>query len=158
MDSKGFIRSSITLQIQSGSKTVAGSLTGGTKDTQETIDFCAENRIYPNIEVTPMEYVNEALERLIKRDVKYRLKQRVTSQKLQDVKRRNGKIMSSQGVGEDCLGWAARDASGVLSPYKFSRSHEIAGIVTKVGSNVHRFNVGDHVGVGAYLNSCRDCE
>ncbi|XP_019419085.1 PREDICTED: probable cinnamyl alcohol dehydrogenase 1 [Lupinus angustifolius] len=104
--------------------------------------------------------------------------------------------MSSEGVTEDCLGWAARDPSGVLSPYKFSRravgdddvyvkithcgvcyadviwtrnhhhdskyplvpGHEIAGIVTKVGSNVHRFNVGDHVGVGTYVNSCRDCE
>lgn len=31
--------------------------------------------------------------------------------------------MSSKGVGEDCLGWAARDASGVLSPYKFSRRY-----------------------------------
>jgi len=29
--------------------------------------------------------------------------------------------MSSKGVDEQCLGWAARDASGVLSPYKFSR-------------------------------------
>ncbi|KAK7302598.1 hypothetical protein RJT34_13490 [Clitoria ternatea] len=104
--------------------------------------------------------------------------------------------MSSEGFGEDCLGWAARDASGVLSPYKFGRralgdddvyvkithcgvcyadviwtrnklgdskypvvpGHEIAGIVTKVGSNVHRFNVGDHVGVGTYVNSCRECE
>lgn len=40
----------------------------------------------------------------------------------------------------------------------FHISHEIAGIVTKVGPNVHRFNVGDHVGVGTYVNSCRDCE
>ena len=31
------------------------------------------------------------------------------------------------------------------------------GIVTEVGSNVHRFKVGDHVGVGTYVNSCRDC-
>lgn len=32
--------------------------------------------------------------------------------------------MSSEGVDEDCLGWAARDASGTLSAYKFSRRHE----------------------------------
>lgn len=31
--------------------------------------------------------------------------------------------MSSKGVDEQCLGWAARDASGVLSPYKFSRRY-----------------------------------
>jgi len=36
--------------------------------------------------------------------------------------------------------------------------HEIAGIVKEVGSNVHHFKVGDHVGVGTYVNSCRDCE
>ena len=36
--------------------------------------------------------------------------------------------------------------------------HEIVGIVQEVGSNVNRFKVGDHVGVGAYVNSCRDCE
>lgn len=30
--------------------------------------------------------------------------------------------------------------------------------MTKVGSNVQRFKVGDHVGVGTYVNSCRDCE
>ncbi|CAL5338999.1 unnamed protein product [Camellia sinensis] len=93
---------------------------------------------------------------------------------------------------EECHGWAARDASGFLSPYNFGRSddvslkithcgvcyadviatrnkfgrskypvvpgHEIVGIVKEVGSNVRQFKVGDHVGVGTYVNSCRDCE
>ena len=36
--------------------------------------------------------------------------------------------------------------------------HEIAGVVEKVGAKVGRFKVGDHVGVGTYVNSCRDCE
>ncbi|CAB4280355.1 unnamed protein product [Prunus armeniaca] len=107
-----------------------------------------------------------------------------------------GLTMSSESANENCLGYAARDPSGVLSEYKFSRralgiddisikithcgvcyadvvwarnkhgdskyplvpGHEIAGIVKEVGSNVHRFKVGDHIGVGTYVNSCRDCE
>ncbi|XP_058105128.1 probable cinnamyl alcohol dehydrogenase 1 [Magnolia sinica] len=104
--------------------------------------------------------------------------------------------MSTEGADHNCLGWAARDASGILSPYKFSRrvlgcddvslkithcgvcyadviwtrnqhgdskyplvpGHEIVGIVKEVGSNVNRFKIGDHVGVGTYVNSCRECE
>ncbi|XP_048131645.1 probable cinnamyl alcohol dehydrogenase 1 [Rhodamnia argentea] len=104
--------------------------------------------------------------------------------------------MSSEGVKEDCLGWAARDPSGLLSHYKFSRrtvgsddvsirithwgvcyadvawtrnelghskyplvpGREIVGIVKEVGSSVRCFKVGDHVGVGTYVNSCRECE
>ena len=55
-----------------GMKTVTGSAAGGTKDIQEMIDFCAAKGIYPNIEVIPIEYANEALERVINKDVKYR--------------------------------------------------------------------------------------
>ncbi|KAK1262087.1 putative cinnamyl alcohol dehydrogenase 1 [Acorus gramineus] len=104
--------------------------------------------------------------------------------------------MSTESLTENCIGWAARDVSGVLSPYKFSRrdlgsddvslkithcgvcyadvvwtrnrhgdsmypvvpGHEIVGTVKEVGSNVKNFKVGDHVGVGTYVNSCRECE
>lgn len=104
--------------------------------------------------------------------------------------------MASEGMTENCIGWAARDPSGLLSPYKFNRrsvgaddvslqithcgicyadviwsrnkhgdtryplvpGHEIVGIVKEVGFNVGGFKVGDHVGVGTYVNSCRDCE
>lgn len=55
-----------------GAKTVTGSITGGTKHTQEMLDFCASHKIYPEIEMIPIEYCNEALERLINKDVKYR--------------------------------------------------------------------------------------
>ncbi|CAL4934645.1 unnamed protein product [Urochloa decumbens] len=96
----------------------------------------------------------------------------------------------------NCHAWAARDPSGILSPYKFERrtvrsddvslrithcgvcyadvawtrnmlhnsmyplvpGHEIAGVVTEVGSEVKIFKVGDHVGVGTYVSSCQDCE
>ncbi|KAF6135600.1 hypothetical protein GIB67_015453 [Kingdonia uniflora] len=99
-------------------------------------------------------------------------------------------------ICKNCLGWAARDTSGVLLPYNFIRrdtgpdhasltithcgicyadvawakniprntiypvvpGHEIVGIVKEVGSNIRRFKVGDHVGVGPYVNSCKTCE
>jgi cinnamyl-alcohol dehydrogenase len=104
--------------------------------------------------------------------------------------------MESKMESGNCLGWAARDASGVLSPYKFNRreistddlsvkimhcgvcyadflstrnkfghaiyplvpGHEIVGVVKETGTNVNRFKVGDYVGVGTYVDSCRDCE
>jgi cinnamyl-alcohol dehydrogenase len=65
------IRLSPTTLIM-GMRTISGSATGGTKETQEMLDFCAEHKIYPNVEIVPIQYSNEALERLIKRDVKYR--------------------------------------------------------------------------------------
>ncbi|KAK4843612.1 hypothetical protein QYF36_010567 [Acer negundo] len=94
------------------------------------------------------------------------------------------------------FGWAARDSSGVLSPFNFSRretgekdvsfkvmycgichsdlhmlknewgnsayplvpGHEIAGVVTEVGSKVEKFKVGDKVGVGCLVGSCHSCD
>ncbi|XP_044346371.1 probable cinnamyl alcohol dehydrogenase 1 [Triticum aestivum] len=55
-----------------GARTLSGSVVGGTKDTQEMINFCAANKIYPDIEIIKIDYINEALERLVNRDVKYR--------------------------------------------------------------------------------------
>lgn len=94
------------------------------------------------------------------------------------------------------FGWAARDQSGVLSPFKFSRrenterdvtfkvlfcgvchtdihflknewgatkyplvpGHEVVGVVTSVGRKVRKFKVGDKVGVGCIVETCRSCE
>ncbi|CAK9156013.1 unnamed protein product [Ilex paraguariensis] len=94
------------------------------------------------------------------------------------------------------FGWAARDTSGVLSPFKFSRratgdhdvtfkilycgichtdlhnikndwgfatyplvpGHELVGIVTEVGGKVHKFKIGDKVGVGCMVGSCNSCD
>lgn len=53
-------------------RTVTGSVTGGTKQTQEMLNFCAEHKIYPEIEVVPIQYCNEAIDRMMKKDVKYR--------------------------------------------------------------------------------------
>lgn len=55
-----------------GRKLVAGSGIGGMKETQEMLDFAAKHNITADVEVIPMDYVNTALERLAKGDVKYR--------------------------------------------------------------------------------------
>ncbi|MGZ8165057.1 MAG: NAD(P)-dependent alcohol dehydrogenase [Methylobacter sp.] len=51
---------------------IAGSLIGGLKETQEMLDFCAENNITSDIEIIPIQKINEAYERMLKSDVKYR--------------------------------------------------------------------------------------
>ena len=51
---------------------IAGSLIGGIKETQEMLDFCAKHNITSAIEVIAMKDVNEAYERMLKGDVKYR--------------------------------------------------------------------------------------
>ncbi|MCI77870.1 cinnamyl alcohol dehydrogenase, partial [Trifolium medium] len=50
----------------------AGSTVGGIKETQEMIDFAAKHGVKPDIEIVPIDYVNTAMERLAKADVKYR--------------------------------------------------------------------------------------
>ncbi|KAI5324966.1 hypothetical protein L3X38_034039 [Prunus dulcis] len=55
-----------------GRKLIAGSAMGGLKETQEMIDFAAKHNITADVEVVPMDYVNTALDRLDKGDVKYR--------------------------------------------------------------------------------------
>jgi cinnamyl-alcohol dehydrogenase len=51
---------------------IVGSFTGGMKETQDMIDFAAKHDVKPNVEVIPMDYVNIAMDRLVKADVKYR--------------------------------------------------------------------------------------
>ncbi|XP_059624104.1 probable mannitol dehydrogenase isoform X2 [Cornus florida] len=55
-----------------GRKIVAGSSSGGIKETQEMLDFAAEHNVTADVEVIPMDYVNTAMERLAKADVRYR--------------------------------------------------------------------------------------
>lgn len=50
----------------------AGSVIGGIKETQEMLNFCAKHNITPEIEVIDPSYVNEAYERVLKSDVRYR--------------------------------------------------------------------------------------
>ena len=51
---------------------IAGSLIGGIKETQEMLDFCAEHNIVSDIELIPIQKIDEAYERMLKSDVKYR--------------------------------------------------------------------------------------
>lgn len=53
-------------------RSFAGSLIGSIKETQEMLDFCAKHNITPEIEVISPEKVNEAYERVLKSDVRYR--------------------------------------------------------------------------------------
>ena len=55
-----------------GRKAVAGSAIGGMKETQEMLDFCGAHNVVADIEVIAIQTVNEAYERLLKNDVKYR--------------------------------------------------------------------------------------
>jgi alcohol dehydrogenase (NADP+) len=51
---------------------IAGSVIGGIRETQEMLDFCAEHHIESNVEVIPIEQVNEAYERVVRGDVRFR--------------------------------------------------------------------------------------
>ncbi len=55
-----------------GRRRLAGSLIGGIKETQEMLDFCGEKGIGSDIEVIPISKINEAYERMLKGDVRYR--------------------------------------------------------------------------------------
>jgi uncharacterized zinc-type alcohol dehydrogenase-like protein len=55
-----------------GRKSLAGSLIGGIAETQEMLDHCGAHGIVADVEVIPMEKVNEAYERMMRSDVRYR--------------------------------------------------------------------------------------
>lgn len=55
-----------------GRRNLAGSLIGGIAETQEMLDFCGKHNLTSDVEVIPIQKVNEAYERLVKSDVRYR--------------------------------------------------------------------------------------
>ncbi len=61
-----------TAQVVLGRKSIAGSLIGGIAETQEMLDFCAEHGIVSDVEMIDIQEINEAYERMLKSDVKYR--------------------------------------------------------------------------------------
>jgi len=56
----------------SGNKRLAGSLIGGVAETQEMLDYCAAKGIVSDVEIIPVQKINEAYERMLKGDVRYR--------------------------------------------------------------------------------------
>ncbi|HEX7600092.1 MAG TPA: NAD(P)-dependent alcohol dehydrogenase, partial [Polyangiaceae bacterium] len=53
-------------------RSLGGSLIGGIPETQEMLEFCAKHEIASDVEVIPIQKINEAYERMLKGDVKYR--------------------------------------------------------------------------------------
>lgn len=49
-----------------------GSLIGGIPETQEVVDYCAENKIYPQIQMIKPEMINEIWEKVVNKEARYR--------------------------------------------------------------------------------------
>lgn len=60
------------MKLLFGRRRLAGSIIGGIRETQEMLDFCAQHGIVADVEVIPIQKINEAYDRLAKGDVKYR--------------------------------------------------------------------------------------
>jgi uncharacterized zinc-type alcohol dehydrogenase-like protein len=58
--------------LAGGRRSLSGSMIGGIAETQEMLDFCAEHGVRPEIEVIEPDYINEAYERVLASDVRYR--------------------------------------------------------------------------------------
>ena len=61
-----------SLNLVFGRKNLSGSIIGGTEETQEMLDFCGKHGITSDIEMISIQQINDAYERLLKSDVKYR--------------------------------------------------------------------------------------
>ncbi len=61
-----------TVPMILGRKSVAGSLIGGIAETQELLDFCGEHNIVSEVEIIKMQDINNAFDRMLKSDVRYR--------------------------------------------------------------------------------------
>ena len=55
-----------------GRRSLSGSPIGGLPETQEMLDFCGQHNLTADVEVIPIQKVNEAYERMVRSDVKYR--------------------------------------------------------------------------------------
>jgi uncharacterized zinc-type alcohol dehydrogenase-like protein len=55
-----------------GRRSIAGSLIGGLPETQEMLNYCGTHNIASDVEVIPIQQVNQAYDRMVKSDVRYR--------------------------------------------------------------------------------------
>ena len=55
-----------------GNKRLVGSNIGGIPETQEMLDYCAEKNVVSDVEIIPAHQINQAYERMLKNDVRYR--------------------------------------------------------------------------------------
>ncbi len=53
-------------------RSIGGSLIGGVKETQEVLDFCAKHSILPHVEMISIKDINEAFDKLINEEVRFR--------------------------------------------------------------------------------------
>jgi uncharacterized zinc-type alcohol dehydrogenase-like protein len=60
------------MSLINGRRRLAGSMIGGIRETQEMLDFCGQHGIVADVEVIPIQRINEAYERVMKSDVRYR--------------------------------------------------------------------------------------
>nr|XP_043627446.1 probable cinnamyl alcohol dehydrogenase 1 [Erigeron canadensis] len=70
--------------LMSGRKTITGTFIGSMKEIEEMLEFCRDNEVKSTIEMVKMEYINTAMERLAKNDVRYRFVVDVAGSKLED--------------------------------------------------------------------------
>lgn len=68
-----------------GRRNLSGSIIGGIPETQEMLDFCGKHNITADVEVIPIQKVNEAYERMLKSDVKYRFSIDMASLKIDKI-------------------------------------------------------------------------
>jgi len=91
-----------------GCRSVSGSNIGGIPETQEMLDFCGEHNITADVEVIPIQKANEAYDRLLKSDVKYRFSINMALSNLNDrnmerMRFRFGRFVSGLAVTQTVL-------------------------------------------------------
>ncbi|CAE6953694.1 adhC2 [Symbiodinium sp. CCMP2592] len=166
-------------------KTITGSLIGGIRETQEMLDFCGKHNIICPHELISGDKISESYDRVVKSDVKYRFVIVSGSRRTSAVQSTMSckcyaalvpagplvpHTIERRAVGPDDVAIDIKYAGICHSDVHQAREewgsaifpmvpgHEIGGFVTAVGPNVTSFKVGDKVGVGCMVDSCRECQ